>query len=1029
MSGPADTESIARPPHGTPEERLDEVLASYLRALRRGSSPDRQKLLREHPDLADGLAEFFADQDRFDRVAAPLRAAVSPSPPHLPEEIGPHVVLGEIARGGMGVVLRARQRDLNRLVAVKLLLAGPYAPAEDVQRFRREAEAAANLDHPNIVPIYEVGEHDGLPWFSMKLMQGSLAQRLRAGPPAPGANTAPLSDLTSRGITARSPTQTISPTAPDRPNPSEAARLVLLVAKAVHHAHERGILHRDLKPANILLDGDGEPHVSDFGLARRTADRAGLTQTGAIVGTPAYMAPEQAAARGEVTVATDVYGLGAILYECLTGQPPFQGQSSLEILRLVLDHEPVRPRVLDPRIDADLETICLKCLNKEPGKRYAGADELAEDLERYLRGEPILARRVGPLARAARWVRRQPVVAGLTAALLVALVTGFGLVLHLWRQAEKHFAEAESQRDEARDALEQMRAARKTADEAARASDVSFRQAHDAVNDFCLSISDELANFPGLQPLRRKLLLSARRYYQNFVKQRAGDPTLRRELADTHARVARISGAVGDRREAVADLQAALAIYRQLHHEAPDDRVVQRKLAVTTLNLATQQDVREALATADEALKLYNRFLAVQPNDPDLESGRALLLTNRGSHLATAGRFLEARRCLEEAVARQEALLQRFPWSQKVLRELSSALDGYGVVLSRLNERPASLCSLLRAHELRMRWAAMRPRDPGRQAWLAALRDNLGVSFQEHGLKEAAAEVFAAALAARQKLADEHPQDFAFQRDLAASLNKQGAQLQAQGKRPAALAAHEKAKAILSGLLRRSPRDPGLRKMLGETYGRLAQVQRSLKQIDREGDSLLRARGLQEDLVREDRDNAEHRHSLGWTLHRLGINLWNRRRQAEAKEVLNQAITSTKVLVDRAPTVRSYRKLLSIHYGVLGEMEYRQGRAAESVRLAMSRQALWTDDAWELYRSGCDLARAALVGRDSSGPAPAERKERDRYLDLAMSVLRKAVDAGFRDAGRLLREPDLRLLRPRSDFRELVVNLEQSPKR
>jgi len=328
--------------------------------------------------------------------ATDARTSPAGEPPPL-RFFGDYELELELARGGMGIVYRARQVSLNRPVALKMIAAGQHAPSALVQRFRLEAEAVARLSHPNIVSIHEVGEHEGQLFYSMELVEGgTLADRISK-------------DRPEAGFTVHT-----------------GVSVLIKVARAVHYAHQRGVLHRDLKPANVLMDAQGEPHITDFGVAKILEGDIGLTQTSATLGTPAYMAPEQAAGLAkQVTTATDIYGLGAILYELLTGAPPFRAATALETIRLVVEQEPARPRLLNPKIDSDLETICLKCLNKEPQRRYGSAELLADDLERWLRGEPILARPVGAPEKFWSWCRRHPAVASLGAAviLLLAVVT------------------------------------------------------------------------------------------------------------------------------------------------------------------------------------------------------------------------------------------------------------------------------------------------------------------------------------------------------------------------------------------------------------------------------------------------------------------------------------------------------------------------------------------------------------------------------------------------------------------------------
>jgi WD40 repeat protein/tRNA A-37 threonylcarbamoyl transferase component Bud32 len=342
--------------------------------------------------------------------------------------------LERLGGGGMGVVYRARQKSVNRIVALKMIRSGQLASTTEMQRFRAESEAAAQLDHPNIVPVYEVGEHDGQPYFSMKYVDGpSLASALASG------------EWAARTKGRR----------------TASAELTATTARAVHHAHQRGVLHRDLKPANILLQREATasleftPIIADFGLARRLASNAAATQTGAVVGTPSYMSPEQALSRKDLSIAVDVYGLGAILYELLTGEPPFRSDSALETIQRVIAEEPRRPSSITPDVDPELEVICLRCLQKEPGQRYASALALAEDLERWLAGEPIAARRITRRERVWRWCRRNPGWAGMTSvvAILLLTISVGGLILNV----------------ELRDAVEQSEKRRKEAEGAERA--------------------------------------------------------------------------------------------------------------------------------------------------------------------------------------------------------------------------------------------------------------------------------------------------------------------------------------------------------------------------------------------------------------------------------------------------------------------------------------------------------------------------------------------------------------------------------
>src|SRR5256885_3166925 len=301
-------------------------------------------------------------------------------------ELGDYELLDEVGRGGQGVVFRARQKSLNRTVALKVISLGQWASKAHLRGFRLDAEAAARWEPPGIVPIYEVGERDGSCYFSMKFVEGGQLDEV--------IHRTPMSIR-------------------------QAAELIAKVARTVHYAHEHGILHRDIKPGNILLDAKGEPHLTDFGLARLVESESSVTHTLDVLGTPSYMAPEQAVGNNAaVSSVTDVYGLGAVLYQLLTGQAPFAGGATYETIRLLLDTDPRPPRLLNPKVDRDLSTICLKCLEKDPKRRYASALALAADLNRWLKYEPIQARHTGVFARGGKWVRRNPTIALLVASLV-----------------------------------------------------------------------------------------------------------------------------------------------------------------------------------------------------------------------------------------------------------------------------------------------------------------------------------------------------------------------------------------------------------------------------------------------------------------------------------------------------------------------------------------------------------------------------------------------------------------------------------
>jgi tetratricopeptide (TPR) repeat protein/tRNA A-37 threonylcarbamoyl transferase component Bud32 len=553
------------------EARLDAVVTEFLDAVGDGLVPDRQSLLATHPDLAPELEEFFDAQDRVAFLTAPLRAvARAATLPHIgarpPLDVDDAIgwtpdprltdvlesrgyeLLDENACGRKGVVYKARHRRLNRFVAVKTIGVGRQVTPNDVQRFRIEAETLGRLKHPNIVPVYEVAERDGRLFLFMPYMEGgSLAEKLAA-----------YCD-----------------------DPRAAVRLVATIAGAVHDVHRHAILHRDLKPSNILLDCAGEPHVSDFGLAKRLDADSGLTVSGEIVGTPSFMAPEQVEGRRAApTTSTDVYGLGAILYSLLTGRPPFRGETPLDTIAMVRSTAPVRPRMHNPRVDRDLETICLKCLEKEPTARYGSAKALVDDLERWLRGEPIAARPVGTVVKGWRWARRNKAIAGLLGLVVVLLIAGFVGLAASYATISRTNAELKSERDQAR-----------------RAFDETYTLVADGL----------LEDIPGKEGIRLDYLNKALDYYEREAAQgNASDAPTRTAWANAYFRVGRIYKLLSRSDRAEVAYNRAVALLEGLVREfpsVPDDRVL---LALTLKELGV---LNWAKTRRPEAERLYHRAL------------------------------------------------------------------------------------------------------------------------------------------------------------------------------------------------------------------------------------------------------------------------------------------------------------------------------------------------------------------------------------------------------------------------------------
>lgn len=528
-------------------------------------SPDRTQV----PSPPREAAPSDSTLDPNDPQAVAYQAAIERTPGVMrTKSFGDYELIEPIAKGGMGVVYKARQRKLNRVVAIKMILAGQFADQTDVDRFYQEAEAAAALSHPNIVAIHEIGEVTGQHFFSMEYIDGdSLAGLVRESPFTP----------------------------------QRAAKVVQTIAETMAFAHERGIVHRDLKPSNVLVDSHQRALITDFGLAKSVANQSQLTLSGAIVGTPSYMPPEQA--RGDaasVGPCSDIYSTGAVLYELVTGRPPFRAATPFETVRQVMENEPLSPRLVNPSVPRDLETICLKCLQKDPAKRYATSQDLADELTRFLNGEPIKARPVGRVERVWRWCQRNRSTAAAIGVSILLLLLAITTISVAYVRTSSALAKSEE----------------------------SLREAIGAVNDYLTVVSeDTLLQQQNFQGMRRDLLQTALSYYERFLEQRGNDPAVRDELASAYYRVGLITEDLESTAAAMPSYEMARDMQAQLLRSQPEHAgrlldygntlnalgralVKQKQYGPAREMLLAAMQVRRRLCATDSTNAEYQRLLA-----------------------------------------------------------------------------------------------------------------------------------------------------------------------------------------------------------------------------------------------------------------------------------------------------------------------------------------------------------------------------------------------------------------------------------
>jgi serine/threonine protein kinase len=708
------------------------------------------------------------------------------------QTFGDYELISPLGQGGMGVVYKARQKSANRLVALKIIRPDRMSSISEVSqrrmvdRFRAEAHAAARLQHDNLVTVYDVGEIDGCHYFSMQYVEGGC-----------------LSDqISDRSLESR-----------------EAATFLEPVCRAVHAAHEEGILHRDIKPANILIeDGTLRPRIADFGLAKLQNEDQELTRSGEAMGTPSYMPPEQFGDAATATARSDIYSIGATLYHLLSGRPAFKAATPMATMRQVLNVEPVLLRELNPEIDRDVETICMKCLEKEPDRRFQTAEEVADELKRFINGAPILSRPISRPERLLRWCRRNPVLSSLSGLAATSMIV-----------AVVSFAVAYFETDEARRKVEA------SLDETAKAqqlSEASFQDALAAVNDFFTHVSeDRLLNEPGTEELRHELLGLARDYYKRFLNRRSDDPTVREEVALSHFRVGLIV-------EELDSPQAAVEPYEKA-----------RDLQFALLSDLQDDNPKEATAIKRALSRTLNALARVAMNSGDLDGAEEL--------------FAKTRQLRMELVESTPDAKERFEFD----RLLASVDMNLGLLARKRSNFDEAAILYETAQKLRKNALPVNPKDPLLRRDLAKGWYNLANVAIDQNDAEGVSDNVNLAIAQLQELLSETPDDLR-DRELLAFCYRLKADLDAAlisvdgSKLTDSIEAYNKARLLMLDLSERSPAVHRYRVELGQLLMNIGQLEAQQQRYVEARVAFEKSQGVFAELASEDPDRGEFQQLL-----------------------------------------------------------------------------------------------------------------------------------------------------------------------
>lgn len=890
------------------------------------------------------------------------------APSHLPRRIGRFDIRRLLGEGAFGRVYEAHDPQLDRIVALKVAKPERLTDERRVQRFLREAKASANLRHPNIVPVFDSGRDGPHYYIASAFVPGStLERRLLEAPP--DART--------------------------------AAVVVRHLAEALGYAHSRGVVHRDVKPANVLLDETGEPLLADFGLAARESGEERLTQEGGWVGTPAYLAPEQAA--GEALPASDQYSLGCVLYELLTGQTPFDGPPELVVF-LHSTQPPPAPRQVKKSVPRDLETIALKCLEKSPAKRYADCQALADDLRRWLEGEPITARRLGLVERVGRWVKREPKLAaavGLVAALLVG-ITG----LSAWSAVT-------------------YKRLTKEATESAEEAGYRFGQARQAVDDYLLEVEeDEALQTPQLRPVQHKLLKRGLAYYDDFLSKRADDPKLRAANAEAHLRSAFIQQTLGNKPAALAAYATAFPLVEELVAESPGERAYLLELArgfyrLGMLHAPSVQSRAETRAAFDKALAVLEPLSRQTPDDADALALLARVYNGLGEWHKSTDRAESLRQTRQALDLRRRVAALR-PNDHRAARELADSHANLGVLQTEDRELKAALASYEQAMAALTGSGASLDRVAAGQR--ARRMHDVGVVKMMMGESAGASDAWRESLGERERLV------YTLQPDLFADLARTSNDLgvlrnRTPGERGQAKALLDQAFALRAKLVTYVPGSARFVYDLAESCNNLAQFHLAAGDNAAATQALAQGRALIERLPEEQKKAANFAELLAWNYSAEGLLL---RKLSQTDKAVSALQTALRIREEQAKLQPGNAKLqadlaitfVTISYAMIDQKRYSEALpyAAKSAELLDALHRRNPEDLTRRGDYGAALDTLGFLQLQTDSPAEAARTV-ERAVEVQRAAFAKSKDRRYRvslashykqlTAARLrLREPD-----------------------